>query len=155
MLHNLVHGTNALAMNSVIPTEMFKWINHKHSYCTHDFNSLELLNSGQTDMALKYSNFRFCFTRGTDSKTSYTVFSHVNCETGNITYQVGTDGDKQLHCTQLFTDSHFSVDFTPNHSLKLLISFLLGPLLEKCFNFIAIPMMRNQDVSISTCGHGV
>lgn len=138
----MVLGTNPSAMNSVIPTEMFKWINHKHSYCTHDFNSLQLLNSGQTDTALKYSNFRFCFT---DSKASYTVFSHVNCETRNITYQVGTDGDKQLHCTQLFTDRYFSVGFTPNHSPKLLISFLLGPLLEKCFNFIAIPMMRNQD----------
>lgn len=104
ILHNLVHGTNASAINSVIPTKVFQWINHKHSHRTQDFNSLELLNSGQTDMGLKYSNFRFCFTRGTDSKASYTVLSHVNCETGNITYQVGTDGEKQLHCTKLFTD---------------------------------------------------
>lgn len=48
-----------------------------------------------------------------------------------------------------------SVGFTPNHSPKLLISFLLGPLLEKCFNSIAIPAMRNQDASISIRGHGV
>lgn len=57
-------------------------------------------------MGLKYSNIKFCSTRGTDSKASYTVFSHVNCETGNITHQVGTDGDKQLHCTQLFVCTH-------------------------------------------------
>jgi len=51
-----------------------------------------------------YSNFRFCFTSGTHSKVSYTVFRRVNFETGKLCFQVGTDGDKQLHCTQLFTD---------------------------------------------------
>lgn len=78
-------------------------------------------------MGLKYSNFRSCFTRGTNSKASYNVFSHVNCEAGNITYQVGTDGDRQLHCAQLLVQTEILRGLlltTP----KLLISFLLCPL---------------------------